>query len=303
MNEINLLRYHDRSNHEIHMLLAGELSDEFFSRVVLGGKVKKVRLTGLTLSMTVLLAFLCSLPMSYYIYTKYLHTSKITPAEIIHQHIKEVISVKLNSKKEELNDPLIKEGYKKIGEISEKKGAEGQQGLLVISDYKKPVEKQEEKPDEPIDPITVPGEPAKRIPVKEIEFMPIYSGTFKIQFMHVDESEAEFIKILAKNNDLNLSMIGSDKKIDRKWLVYQLDESSSTIVAGRKATYIKSFDSSDKAMSYLTRNNLKGLISANTSVTNFYDYEVCCMSKEAAEKTARGSGVNTDKIKIVDSPQ
>lgn len=303
MNEINLLRYHDRSNQEIHMLLSGELSDEFFSRVVLGGKGKKVRLKGLTLSMTILLAFLCSLPMSYYLYIKFLNTSNLKPTEELHKHIKEVISVKLSKKNEEKNDPLIKEGYKKIGEIAEKKGAEGQQGLLVISDYKKPEEVQEEKPEEPIDPITAPGEPAKRIPVKEIEFMPVYSGHFKIQFMHVDEGEAEFVKVLAKNNDLQLNMIGSDKKIDRKWLVYQLDESSSTVVAGRRATYIKSFDSSDKAMSYLTRNGLKGLISANTSVTNFYDFEVCCLSKEAAEKTARGSGVNTNKINIVDNQQ
>ncbi len=306
MNEINLLRYHNRSAHEIHMLLNGELTDEFFSRIVTisSKKVKKVRLSRLTFFMTLLLAFLCSLVSSYFIYTKLLPHKDLTSVNGVQKHIIEVMSVKIKPKAPEKPDPLLKEGYARIGELDDKAEGKGSQGLLIISDYK-PETKADtgEKPEEIIKPITVPGEPAKRIPVREPDFMPLFSGNFKIQFFNLNEQELSYVKTLAQNNDLTLTQIGSDKIVKTKWLVYLLDNTSPVTISGRRVRYIKSYSSSDAAMSYLTRNSLKGLITTDTSVTNFYDMQVCCLSEEAADKLARGSGVGMDKVKILKDQQ
>ena len=127
--------------------------------------------------------------------------------------------------------------------------------------------------------------------------------TVKELISQLTVQELGYVKTIAQENDLSISQIGGDKKVKTKWQVYLLDHTSKQIVSGRKARYIKSFSSSDAAMSYILRNNLKGLITTDTSVTNFYDMEICCMSEEAAEKTANGSGVSMDKVKILKDQQ
>lgn len=68
MNDINLLRYHNRSASEIHMLLNSENVDPFFSRVVLGESKERAGLSKLVLILTLFASMACALFASYVIY-------------------------------------------------------------------------------------------------------------------------------------------------------------------------------------------------------------------------------------------
>jgi hypothetical protein len=298
MNEINLLKYHNRSAREIHMLLTGELTDEFFSRVVFSGKDRAGgRRQGLSLPFIILAAFICSLSPSYVIYTKYIMEQPITVPSI-DKSLRNIMPKPDAPKKVEKPDPMVLEGYSKIGELEEGKG-EGQQGVLIVSDYVPPQEAKEDKPDEKIAPITNLGEPPKRIPQRSVELLPIYSGNFKIVFNSIDGQASKEVKTLADNNDLKMTRIGSERKENKKWHVYKFDSRSSLVISGRKVRYIKSYDDSGSAMVFLEANNIKGLIVPETSKTDLYDIEVCCTSQELAQKLANASGIGSSKYKIL----
>lgn len=299
MNEINLLKYHNRSAREIHMLLTGELRDEFFSRVVFSGKDKAGgRRQGLSLPFIILAAFICSLSPSFVIYTKYIRQQEITvPA--IDKTLKSIMPKPDTLKKTEKPDPMVLEGYSKIGVLEEGK-SEGQQGVLIVSEYVPPQEeKEEDKPEEKISPITNMGEPPKRIPQRNVDLLPIYSGNYKILFSGIDGQATKDVKILADNNDLKMTRIGSERRENKKWHVYKFDSRSSLVISGRKVRYIKSYDDSGSAMVFLQANNVKGLIVPESSKTDLYDIEVCCTSQELAQKLANASGIGPTKYKIL----
>ena len=298
MNEINLLKYHNRSAREIHMLLTGELTDAFFSRVVFSGKVKAAdRRQGLSLPFIILAAFICSLSPSFVIYTKYIKQQEITvPA--IDTSLKNIMPKAEPPKKTEKPDPMVLEGYSKIGVLEEGK-PEGQQGVLIVSDYVPPKEEKEDKPEEKISPITSMGEPPKRIPTRSVDLLPIYSGNFKIVFIGIDGPATRDVKMLAENNDLKMARIGSERRENKKWHVYKFDSRSSLVISGRKVKYLKSYDDSGSAMVFLQANNIKGLIVPETSKTDLYDIELCCTSQELAQKLANASGIGPTKYKIL----
>jgi len=299
MNEINLLKYHNRSAREIHMLLNGELTDDLFSRVVFSGKVKGGdRREGLSLPVIILCAFLCSLSPSFVIYTKYIANHELAvPA--IDKSLKNIMPSTTKEKVPEKPDPMVLEGYSKIGQLADSPKTEGQQGVIIVSDFVPPVEEQEEKPEEKVSPITNIGEPPKRIPQRDVELLPIYSGSFKIVFSGIDSQASRDVKTLADNNDLKMSRVGSERKEQKKWHVYKFDNRSSLIISGRKVRYVKSFDDSGSAMVFLEANSIKGLILPETSKTDLYDIEVCCTSEELATKLANASGIGSSKYKIL----
>lgn len=303
MNEINLLRYHDRSAREIHMLLCGELTDEFFSRVVVVGKNKKVsgKHPVLTFFLTMLLAFICSLGVSYYVYTKFIavNNTGISTSSIIPEPIRKVIKKEKEVVEKVKPDPYVMSGYSNIGEIELGSGGSESRGIIISSDYTKPKESNKNKPEQTIRPITIPGEPIKRIPDQNPDFMPVYSGTYLMQFFDSDPSDTDFITALANKNDMKMTKLATRSRMVTHWNAYYIDKKSKTRIAGYGVKFIKSFDSRDAAKGYLKNSRIRGFVAAITAPEPIYDWEVCCAKKEEADKLANGSGVDMKKIKII----
>lgn len=304
MNEINLLRYHDRSAREVHMLLNGELADEFFTRVVLAGKrYKKAgaakKHPALAFFFTMLLALMCALGASYFIYTKYLVV--LMPASqtsMIPEPIREVMKMPEKAVEKVKPDPLVMNGYSNIGDI-ELGGSTGTKETIIVSDYTKPKESTENKPEEIIKPITVPGEPMKRIPDAQPEFMPVYSGTFMIQFFNADPQETKYISALATKNDMKLTKIAERSRMVTHWNAYYIDKKSKTRLAGYGVRFIQSFNSRAEAKTFLKNKGIRGFVAAITAPEPINDWGVCCAKEDAADKMARASGVDMNKVKII----
>jgi len=295
MNDINLLRYHNRSAHEINMLLNGEMNDKFFSRVVLGETKERTGLPKLVLFMTITASFICALFASYVLYNV-VDLNSITIPKID----KEMIKQKVAEYQLELRtggDPYLKDGYTRIA-IVDKAKDEPTQPVVVISEYEPPIDK-ESKPELFTKPVELTGEPEKRKRDKRVLVTPMYTGNYTIQFLDINEAEANDVKVLVKNNDFNLNVIGSTKKTQKHWMVYKDDSNSRTVIAGKNVSYIKTFDKQDDAVKYLQKHKLAGVVAGKTTYFNYYDMEVCCLGEEAAEKLANGSGVSRNKIKIL----
>lgn len=295
MNDINLLRYHNRSAHEINMLLSREISDQFFSRVVLGENGQRTGTSKLVLSLTAAASFVCSLFASYVLYHVIIVGDMTVPSIN-----KKMIMDKVEEYKLELRtggDPYLKDGYTRIA-VVERTDENLTQPIVVVSEYEPPVD-YEKQPELLTKPIELKGEPEKRKVDKRDLVTPVFTGNYSIRFLNVNESEAQKVRILAENNDFNITLLGSTKKSTRKWEVYKDDENSKKVIAGRNVRFVKTFNTRSDAVNYLQEKKIAGVVSSSTTYFDFYDMEVCCLRDEAAEKLARGSGVSMEKVKII----
>ncbi|ADD67975.1 hypothetical protein Dacet_1203 [Denitrovibrio acetiphilus DSM 12809] len=295
MNDINLIRYHNRSSSEINMLLAGETADKLFSRVVLGESKKGAGSSMLVLFGTVAASFACAVFASYVIYHVVLVKDISLPAIDKTKIAKKVSDYKLELRTG--GDPYLKDGFQKIAEVEKTPDANAQP-VVVVSGYKPPVDK-EANPELFTKPVELQGEPKKRKRDKRMLVTPIFTGNHVIQFLDVNEKEAAKVRVLAENNDFNLEIIGSSKKAFRKWKAYREDRSSSVVIAGMNVKYMKTFKSRQAALDYLEEKRIAGIVATDTTYYDYYDMEVCCLGDEAAEKLARGSGIAMKKIKIL----
>lgn len=295
MNDINLLRYHNRSAYEIHMLLNGEMKDKLFSRVVLGEMKARASVSKLVLFLTVILSFICSLFASYVVY----HVVLIKDISIPMLD-KAAIEKKVAEYQLELRtggDPYLKEGYTKV--ISVDRAAEDDTPpVVVVSEYEPPID-MEAKPELFTKPIELVGEPEKRKRDKKELITPVLTGNYSIQFRSIGDADAAKVRTLAGNNDFKLTMLGTAKKSSVAWNAYKEDPKSGTVIAGKRVAFIKSFGNRNDAVSYLQKRKIAGVVASRTTYYNLYDMEVCCLNDEAAEKLARGSGIPMDKIKII----
>ena len=295
MNDINLLRYHNRSAHEINMLLNGDISDKLFSRVVLGETDKRTGPSRLVLSFTVAASFLCALFASYVIYNVVI--LKVNPLPFIDKNL---IRNKVAEYKLELRtggDPYLKDGYTRIAVLEQADGGTAQP-VVVVSEYEPPID-YEAKPELFVKPVELTAEPEKRKRDKKALITPMFTGNYSIRFMDINESDASKVRVLADNNDFKLNLLGSTKKSRVQWQAFREDDSSSVSIAGKKVKYLRSFDSRQSAVNYLQKNKIAGLVSSKTTYYDYYDMEVCCLGDEAAEKLARGSGISMKKVKIL----
>lgn len=296
MNDINLLRYHNRSASEIHMLLNGESTDKLFSRLVLGELEQGAGSRKLALFMTMAASLVCAIFASYVIYNVVI-VNKIN----IPLLNKEKIKAKVEAYKLELRtggDPYLKDGFSRIAVVDKGTIETETPPITVVSKFQPPVDK-EAKPELFTKPVELTGEPVKRKRDKRVLVTPMFTGNYSLRFTDVNESEAAKVRVLAEGNDFNLNIIGSTKKAFRKWKVYIEDNKSSTVIAGKKVRYLKTFDKKDKAVSYLKAKRIAGVVETDTTYYDYYDMEVCCLGEEAAQKLAHGSGVSMNKIKIL----
>lgn len=296
MNDINLLRYHDRSASEVHMLFTGEAADKLFSRVVLGEYDKRTGKSKLVLSLTIAASFVCALFASYVIKNGILIKDITIPA-----FDKNAIIRKVSEYKEELRtggDPYLKDGFSKIADVAQAPMEEHVPPVTVESEYQPPINK-ETNPELFIKPVPLDGEPEKRKRDKRVLVTPMFTGNYAIQFRDVNETEAGKVRLLAENNDFNLNLIGSTKKAFRKWKVYKENDNSRTVIAGKNVSYLRTFKTEKAAVQYMQKNKIAGVVSSDTTYYDYYDMEVCCLGEEAAEKLARGSGITMAKIKIL----
>ena len=150
-----------------------------------------------------------------------------------------------------------------------------------------------------IKPVPLEGEPKKRKRDKRVLVTPMFTGNFAIQFRDVNESDAGKVRLLAENNDFKLKIIGSTKKSSRKWNVYKEDDNSGVVIAGKNVKFVRKFKTRNAAVKYMQKHKIAGVVSSDTTYYDYYDMEVCCLGDEAAEKLARGSGINMNKIKIL----
>lgn len=295
MNDINLLRYHNRSAHEIHMLLNGEMKDKFFSRVVLGEIKEGAGRTLLTPLLTVAASFVCAVFASYVIYHAVIVKDIYIPTID-----KEMIKNKVAEYRLELRtggDPYLKDGYTKIAAVETSTEAAAP-SVVVVSEYEPPIDI-ESQPELFTKPVELTGEPEKRKRDKRNLITPILTGNFAIRFLDVNESDAVKVRTLAENNDFNINIIGSNKKSRVRWAAYRENPQSGTVIAGKNVTHLNTFSSRDAAVNYLQKRKIAGVVASRTTYYNYYDMEVCCLGEEAAEKLARGSGVSMSKVKII----
>jgi hypothetical protein len=296
MNDINLLRYHNRSASEIHMLLAGESADKLFSRLVLGEDEQRTGRSLLVLSLTMAASFACALFASYVIYKVV-----ITKDIVIPTFDKAAILQKVEDYKEELRtggDPYLKDGFSKIANIAQSPMEDNASPVTVESQYKPPISV-EKNPELFIQPVPLEGEPVKRKRDKRVLVTPMFTGNFAIEFRDINEADAAKVRLLAENNDFKLNIIGSTKKSTRKWNIYKEDDNSRIVIAGKNVKFVKTFQTRSAAVEYMQKHKIAGVVSSDTTYYDYYDMEVCCLGDEAAEKLARGSGINMNKIKIL----
>jgi len=277
------------------MLLNGEMTDQFFSRLVLGDKKTGAGTSKPALFLTIAASFVCALFASYVIYHVYLLKDMEIPALNKDSIMKKVQEYQLELRTG--GDPFLKEGYTKIADVTAAP-EDLSQPVVVVSEFKPPIDF-ESKPELLLEPEKLEKEPEKRKRDKRELITPVLTGNHTIVFRDVGESDASKIRVLAENNDLKLNIIGSTKKSSRKWQVYKENPASKKIVAGKKVSFIKSFNKRNDAVKYLQNNKIAGLVVSDTTYYDYYDIEVCCLGDEAAEKLARGSGVSMNKVKII----
>jgi len=296
MNDINLLRYHNRSASEINMLLSGETADKLFSRVVLGEYEERTSRSKLVLLMTMAASFACAVFASYVIYNVVITGTINVPRFDKDAILKKVAEYQLNVRTG--GDPYLKDGFQKIADVESAPLDDNAPPIVVVSEYEPPIDR-ETNPELFTKPIELTGEPKKRKRDKRVLVTPMFTGNYSIQFLDITESEAAKVRLLAENNDFNLNVLGSTKKAFRKWKVFREDDNSHTVIAGKNVRYLKTFRTKSAAVSYMEKKKIPGVVSTDTTYSDYYDMEVCCLGDEAAEKLAHGSGVSMKKIKIL----
>jgi hypothetical protein len=277
------------------MLLNGEMTDSFFSRVVLGKKDTGTGAKKPVLYVTLAASLICALFASYVIYYTYILNIPVVPFLDTKAIERKVAEYKLDLLTG--GDPYLKDGYTRIVIVDESQ-TDIPQPVVVDSDYQPPVDK-DARPDLYAKPVELTEEPEKRKRDKRVLVTPVYSGNFAIQFFDVDTVEAEKVRTLAKNNDFNLTTIGSTKKSSVRWNVYKEDDRSSILIAGRKVSFLKGFEKKSDAVKYLQDKRIAGVVASRTTYYDYFDLEVCCLGEEAANKLANGSGVSVNKVKII----
>jgi hypothetical protein len=296
MNDINLIRYHDRSASEINMLMAGEMTDQLFSRVVLGIQEQRTGPSRLVLLLTMAASMVCALYASYVIYNVYINRVP----DFVSTLDKEAIMAKYRAYKLQLatgGDPYLIDGYTKIA-VVEQTEEEDSQPVVVVSEYQVPIDR-DANPELFTKPVEITKEPEKRKRDKRALITPVLTGNYSIQFLDISEADANKVRVLAESNDFKLKRLGSTKKYTRRWNVYRESKNSKTIVGGKNVKFVRSFKSRGAAVKYLQQKNIRGVVASKTNYYNQYDMQVCCLGEEAAEKLARGSGINMRKIKIL----
>lgn len=295
MNDINLIRYHNRSAHEIHMLLNGEMKDKLFARVVLGESKEGAGISKLALFMTMTASLVCAVFASYVLY----HVVLIKDIRIPILN-KELIKKKVAEYQLELRtggDPYLKEGYTRIVAVEQAPDKDAPP-IVVVSDYQPPINI-ETQPELFTKPVELKGEPEKRKRDKRDLITPEVTGTFAIQFTDVNNDDVGKIRTLAGNNDLKLTVLATIRKSSVVWNAYREDRQSAKVIAGKHVRFDKSFSSRKEAVGYLQKGRYGGVVESRTTYYNHYNMEVCCLSDEAAQKLANASGVSTNKIKIL----
>ena len=277
------------------MLLNSENVDPFFSRVVLGESKERASLSKLALIMTLTASMACALFASYVIYNVFILGGYEIPAINKEMIMKKVAEYQLELRTG--GDPYLKDGYTKIA-VVESSDEDLTQPVVVVSDYEVPIDK-EAQPELFTAPIKITGEPKKRKIDKRALITPMFTGNYSIQFLDINEEDAKKVKILADNNDFNLTKIGSNVKSRKKWQAYKENNNSKTVIAGKNVSFLKSFNSRSAAVKYLQKKKIAGVVATKTTYYNYYDLEVCCLGSEAAQKMAHGSGVSFKKIKIL----
>lgn len=296
MNDINLLRYHDRNACEIHRLLTGEMNDKLFSRVVFGDSTSGAGISKPALFLTLAASFACAVFASYVIYnTVFMRGSAIPKLN------KNAIIDKVKEYQLELRtggDPYLKEGYTKIATV-EKAPDGSAPPVVVISEYEPPVNK-EANPELFTKPVDLHGEPEKWKRDKKKELIePMVNDSYSILFRNIDNSDVAKVKTLVKNNDLKMKVVKTHHYKTVKWNAYKGDPGSGLVMAGKHVRFVKSFRSKNEAVKYLQKKRYGGVVMSKTTRYNHYDIRVCCLGDEAAEKLSTGSGVDTNKIKII----
>jgi len=277
MNEINLLKYHNRSAREIHMLLNGELKDDLFSQLVLGG------------------SFLTAIFASYFISIVYLDLDPPIPYFDKEAIKRKVAEYQLN--KRTGGDEFLKSGYEKLGVVEQ--SLEGNTAAAYVESQFEFKEDNSRKPELFIKPLKLEGEPLRKKIDKSKLISPVLTGNNAIRFKTVSSKEMAIIKDIAVNNDLKYRKLGSSKKRSVVWQVYREDKSSSRIIGGKPVRYVKSFKRESQALRYIKSMKRRGVVTSKTTYTDYFDVEICCLGDEAAEKFARGSGISMKKIKII----
>lgn len=295
MNDINLLKYHGRTASEVNMLLAGEMADKLFSRLVLDEFEERAGPSRLVLSLTMLASFTCALFASYVIYNVTFVSDMKFPSLDKQAILKKVEEYKLEIRTG--GDPYLKKGYEKIAVIEQSIDDDGQP-ILVESEYKAPIDI-EKQPELFIKPVELTEEPKARKRDKRALITPVFTGNNAIRFNKVTVNERAKIKVLAESNDFKMNLVGSVKKNIRKYLVYKVDKNGTKVIAGKKVRYLKTFKNRNDAVKYMKSTRVAGVVATDTTYYDLYDIEVCCLGEEAAEKLARGSGISMKKIKIL----